>query len=109
MAGQLPAFQRKHSAPVALQPAGGDSVRAGMEGRGWLAEPLRLADEAHRLAPGLWIKLVDEEDSVEVIGLMLDATRQQIAAFDDDRFSVHIHALRHDAQGTLRVEGEPGK
>jgi len=84
-------------------------MRADMDGWRWLAEPLRLPDDAHRFAPSLWVQSVDEEDSIKVVGLVLNATRQQVAALDDDRLPVHVHSLGYDTHRALRVESEPGK
>ena len=54
------------------------------------AAPLRLADRLHRGLAGRGVEPVDEQDAVEVVGLVLDAAGQLLGALDDDRLAVHV-------------------
>src|SRR6056297_520414 len=83
-------------------------VWAHLDGKRVSTEPLRFADRLHRFLTGLRIESIDEHDSIEMVGLMLYAPRQQIAALQRDRLSVHVHALGHHSLGALAFEGEVG-
>src|ERR1700733_8966769 len=71
-------------------------VRGQLPLRNGVAPPFRLADRLHRLLTLLGVHPVDEQDPVQVVGLVLDAAREQFRALDGDRLAVHIEALGHD-------------
>ena len=71
-----------------------------------LGGPLGLADRLERGLAGLPVEPVDEQDPVEVVGLVLHAAGQQVAALDGHRLAVHVLALGHHPQGPPGVEVE---
>jgi hypothetical protein len=73
------------------------------------AEPLGLADRLHRGAACLPIEAVDEQDPVEVVGLVLDRAGEEVRALDDDRLAVHVEPVGDDAAGPEAVDREPGQ
>ena len=60
---------------AALRPAE-QRVRAHLDHRRGLADPLGLPDRRHAPPSGLGVEPVDEEDAVEVVGLVLEAAGQ---------------------------------
>ncbi len=71
--------------------------------------PLGLADRLHRRLALLGVEPVDEDDPVEVVGLVLDAARQPLRALDGDRVAVHVEALGDDAVRAQAVVGQSGQ
>ena len=84
-------------------------MRADLDSRCRLAVPLGFANEAQCLHAGPWGEPIDEDDPVEVIGLMLNATGEQVTARNHQRLPVHVHALGHEAVGAFGVEFEAGE
>src|SRR3954447_10135740 len=72
----------------------------------WIGEsrPLRLADRLHRELALLRTHPVDEQDAVEVVDLVLDATRHQLGAFNRDGVAVHVETARDDTHMPGRRE-----
>ena len=59
-----------------------------------------------RLAALLGVEPVDEQDAVEVVGLVLHAARQQVGALDGDRLAVRVEAAGDDLHGARGVEAQ---
>ena len=71
--------------------------------------PLGLPDRLERGLLGLGVEPVDEQHAVEVVGLVLDAAGEQVAALDRDRVAVDVLAVRDDVLLAHAVEGEVGQ
>src|SRR5215469_8550860 len=74
-----------------------------------LSPPFRLADLLHRQLPGDRDEPVDEQDAIQVIRLMLNASCQVTAALKGDRLPVHVEPPGHRAVGPFGGIGEAGK
>ena len=72
------------------------------------AEPLGLADHLHGLLAVWRVEAVEEQHPVEVVGLVLDGTGQQVGALDGDRLAVHVEAAGDHGQRALAVDGQAG-
>src|SRR5512144_1511618 len=84
--------------PRALQRPAEGGVRALLDDGGRLPGPLRLPDRLERELALVAVHAVDEEDPVEVVGLVLDRAGEQLAALDRDRLPVQVESLGDDAQ-----------
>src|SRR5206468_486373 len=78
-------------------------VRTGQAG------PLGFADRPHRGLALLGVEPVDEQHTVEMVDLVLDATREQRASLNGDRVAVHVEPTGDDALASLGREREAGK
>src|SRR4051794_271321 len=76
-----------------LQRLAEGGVRARLDHRGLGAGPVGLADRLHGELALLAVHAVDEQDAVEVVGLVLDAAGQQLRSLEHDRLAEHVLAL----------------
>ena len=76
---------------------------------GAVGGPVGLADQPHRLAALLGVEPVDEQDAVEVVGLVLHRPRQQVGALDGDRLAERVPAAGDDLHRPRGVEAQPGQ
>jgi hypothetical protein len=84
-------------------------VRRDLYLRERVAVPLCLPDGLHRELALLLIHPVNEQDAIQVVGLMLDAPGEQFGALDHDRLAVHVEALSDGARRPRGRELEAGQ
>src|SRR5215475_7474514 len=80
---------------IAALPPSGDPlhrVRRDPDLRDRLSGPFGFPDGLHRELALFGVQPVDEQDAVEVVGLVLDAAGEQFAALDAHRVAVHVEA-----------------
>jgi len=92
-----------------LKPARGDAMRAESKLGSDIAKPIGGTDYSHGFLACLRIEAINEDDPVEMIGLMLNATGHEISTFDGHRLAVHVHAMSHNSGCTWSFEGKPGQ
>src|SRR3954470_14970693 len=107
VAGVPAKINRTEAADLEREAPGG--VRRQLDVQRGLTRPLGLADGFHRQLALLAFEPVDEEDAVQVIGLVLHAAGQQLGALDRDGFTVHVRSFGDHAPGPLGREREAGK
>src|SRR5712691_9555669 len=80
--------------PLLRDPLGG--VRGDPDLRDGVAVPFGFADGLHGQLALLLAHPVDEQDAVQVVGLVLHAAGEQLGALDRDRLTMHVEALSDD-------------
>src|ERR1035437_8532361 len=84
-------------------------VWADLDHGGLLAGPRGVADRLHGKFAVCLVHPVDEQDAVEVVGLVLDAACQQLRSLTHDRLAMLVEALGHHAQRTGGVNEDAGE
>lgn len=74
-----------------------------------LPEPLGFSNQSHGFFAFSRVQSINENDAVEVVGLMLHASRKKVTALNDHRFTVHVHSSGYDATGPSGVKRQTGK
>src|SRR5215469_6299346 len=106
--GGVPAKTRRTTGPV----PSGDPLRRMRRGPhlgDQFAVPFGFPDGLHRELTLLLVKPVDEQDAVEVVGLVLDAAREQFGALDSHGVAVHVEPGGDDPGGARRGELKAGQ
>ena len=67
-----------------------------------------VLERGKRRGAGLGVETVDEQDAVEVVGLVLDGAGQQVRALDAHRVAVHVPAGGDHVQVPAAVAAEAG-
>ena len=98
------AYRRRRASVRAHLPTG----RAGYLRRLPPSRPTRASRLAQARPSCARVEPVDEQDAVEVVGLVLDRAGQQLRALDADRVAVHVPAGRDHVQVPAAVPAEAG-
>src|SRR5215469_12624835 len=106
--GGVPAKTRR-TAGVAFLGDPLDGVRRYFYLRDRGTGPLRIPDGLHRELALLLVEPVDEQDAVEVVGLVLYAAGEQLAALDRHRVAVHVEPGSDDPWRARRREHQAGQ
>src|SRR5438552_7305203 len=99
-----PACPRRRPSPSESLAEG--RMGAQLDRRRMTARPLGFTNRLECQLALLAVQPINEQDAIEVVGLVLDTPGQQLAALDGHRFAVHVHALGDDTHRTLGGERE---